>query len=415
MKRLWPFTARGTGGLLLALGCFIAASELGVTVLMYFGLLLLALLVAGLVSLHLTRRTDNVTRSLYPEVVTVGRSATVTAHVGIRSPVPTAPGTWEDTLPKGLDGRPHGVFPALGSALRRADWSVDIEYPVTGLRRGIHPTGPLIVTSTDPFGLVRRRTVFTDRTAVTVAPAIVDLSALTDMLGNTGGTLHTENNQLGQGADNLIARLYLPGDSMRRIHWRASAHRGELMVRQEEQETTPEAVVVLDRSARRWAAEAMGSTGADPGFESAVTTCVSAVARLVVDGYSVDVIDSDGTVLADRIEGGDLSGVEDLRTHFATVTARREDHLPQLARLFNGVTTGPLVLIVGRLDSADAETLAPLVHHCTLPLLFAVAPERAAADLAAEFGWRVATIGPDDELRAAWTGTVDRGVSSGHR
>ena len=94
---------------------------------------------------------------------------------------------------------------------------------------------------------------------------------------------------------------------MRRIHWRASAHRDELMVRQEEQETTPEAVVVLDRGAPRWAAEAMGAPGADPGFEAAVTTCVSAVARLVLDGYSVEVIDSDGTALAERIDGGDMS------------------------------------------------------------------------------------------------------------
>ena len=92
---------------------------------------------------------------------------------------------------------------------------------------------------------------------MTVAPAIVDLPPLTDFAGEAGGTLHTTTNQLGQGADNLVARPYVPGDSMRRIHWRATAHRDELMVRQEEQESTPEASVVLDRGVLRWSPEAM--------------------------------------------------------------------------------------------------------------------------------------------------------------
>ena len=56
---------------------------------------------------------------------------------------------------------------------------------------------------------------------------------------------------------------------MRRIHWRATAHRDELMVRQEEQESTPEATVVLDRGVLRWSPEALRAPGADAGFEAA--------------------------------------------------------------------------------------------------------------------------------------------------
>src|SRR6478752_122831 len=289
MKRLWPFTARGTGALLLAVACFVVANEIGVVELLYFGVLLLGILVACLISLHVVRRTDRITRSLSPDVGTVGRPSTVVARVGVRSPFPTAPGTWEDTLPKGVTGISHGIFPAVGSGLAGVDKLVELEYTVTGARRGIHSLGPLVVTSTDPFGLTRRRTVFTERTSVTMAPAIIELSALTNLLGDAGGTLHTQNNQLGQGADNLVARPYVPGDSMRRIHWRSTAHRGELMVRQEEQESTPEASVVIDRGALRWATEAMFAPGADPGFETAISACVSAVARLVYDGYAVEV------------------------------------------------------------------------------------------------------------------------------
>ncbi|WP_169580993.1 MULTISPECIES: DUF58 domain-containing protein [Microbacterium] len=411
MRRLWPLTVRGTGALILAILCLVMANEFGVTELMYFGILLLAVLGAGVASLYLSRRSDVVTRSLQPDVATVGRESVVNVRVGVRTALPTPPGVWQDTLPKGLSGDSKGIFPALGSGLRRSDRVVDLSYIVRGVRRGVHSIGPLSVRSTDPFGLARRQNLFGERTAVTVAPAIVDLPPLTDFAGETGGTLHTTTNQLGQGADNLVARPYMSGDSMRRIHWRATAHRDELMVRQEEQESTPEASVVLDRGALRWSTEAMHAPGSDPGFEAAVSACVSAVARLVHDGYAVEVLDSDGTVLADRIDGGDMAEVDAMLTHFATLTARRDDSLGRLARLFAGTMTGPVIVVVGRFDASDASAIAAVPHHSTLPMLFAVSPVADALDRAADHGWRVGAIDPDGDFAAAWGNAVGRGLS----
>lgn len=411
MRRLWPLTVRGTGALILAIGCFVLANELGLIELVYFGILLCAVLVASIVSLYLMRRTESVSRSLAPEMPTVGREATVTVRVGVRTAIPTAQGVWRDTVPRGLSGRAEGVFPSLGSGLRGGERSVELHYTVTGVRRGIHPLGPLSVTSSDPFGLAKRSNLLGERTQVTVAPAVVDLPPLSDFAGDSGGMLHSTTNQLGQGADNLIARPYAPGDSMRRIHWRATAHRDTLMVRQEEQESAPAAVVVLDRGVLRWAPEAMQAPGADPGFEIAVSACVSIVARLVHDGYSVEVIDSDGLPLTEPIEGGDSAEVEAMTTHFATLTARRDDHLTHLSSLFAGTMTGPIVVITGRFDPRDADALAPLVHHSTLPILLAAAASGDALDRASDDGWRTATIDPDADLAVAWATAADRGVS----
>lgn len=415
MRRVWPLTVRGTGALILAIACFVLAGEVGTMELLYFGILLLAVLGASIGSLYLTRRSDVVVRALHPEISTVGRETLVGARVGIRTAVPTPPGTWRDTLPKALSGKAEGAFPALGSGLRGgargAERFVDLSYTFTSSTRGVHSLGPLSVRSTDPFGLARRSTVFGDRTPVTVAPAVIDLPPLADFAGEAGGTLHTTTNQLGQGADNLVARPYVPGDSMRRIHWRSTAHRGELMVRQEEQESTPEASVVLDRGALRWASEAMTAPGLDPGFETAVSACVSAVARLVHDGYAVEVLDTDGTLLAERIDGGDMVEVESMLTHFATLTARRDDHLGRLPRLFAGVMTGPVIVIVGRFDPADAEVIAPVAHHSTLPMLFSVAPVGDALDRAIDAGWRACALDPEGDLAVAWGAAVGRGVS----
>ncbi|MEB0160924.1 hypothetical protein, partial [Pseudomonas sp. AH2 (2023)] len=72
MRRLWPLTARGTGALILAVACFIVANEVGIIELMYFGILLVAVLAVSVVSLYLTRHTETVARSLSPDVATVG-------------------------------------------------------------------------------------------------------------------------------------------------------------------------------------------------------------------------------------------------------------------------------------------------------------------------------------------------------
>ncbi|GAB3602659.1 DUF58 domain-containing protein [Microbacterium aureliae] len=410
MRRLWPFTARGAGAVVLSVGAFIAASELGLVELVYFGMLLVAVVAASLISLYLTQRTDDVVRALHPDTVAVGSEAEVVVRVAARSAVPTAAGSWQDSLPRGLAGEARGVFPSLGSGLRRAERIVELAYRVRGVRRGIHSIGPLSVSSTDPFGLVRRRTVLGARTRVTVAPAVVELAPLSNLAGESGGLLHVSTDQLGQGSDNLSPRSYLPGDSMRRIHWRATAHRDELMVRQEEQESTPEAVVVLDRGVLRWSPEAMDAPGADADFEAGVSACVSAVARLVRDGYGAEVADSDGTLLADRIDGGDLAEIDHLVTDFATLTARRDDTFARLPLLFAGGSTGPVVIIVGRLDAVDVDAIAGLVHHCTLAVLLAAAPAAGALDRAAALGFHAARLDADADLADVWSDAVHTGV-----
>jgi hypothetical protein len=137
---------------------------------------------------------------------------------------------------------------------------------------------------------------------------------------------------------------------------------------------------------------------------------VSAVARLVRDGYAVDVLDTDGTVLAERIDGGDMAEVEAMLAHFAIVTARREDTLSQLPRLFAGITTGPLVLVVGRFDPADAEAIGAVAHHSTLPLLLTTDPRSDALERAADHGWHVASVTPDGDLGPGWASAVGRGA-----
>lgn len=415
MRDRWPLTIRGTGALVLAVACVVLAQRFALAELLYLAILLVVLVGASVATLHLARSTERVTRSFDPDVVAVGDEVTVRMRVEVRAALPAAQGRWQDTVPAALRGDGTGTVPATTSGIRARGGAVPLEYGAVAVRRGIHPVGPLAIVTTDPFGLARRRRLIGRPASLTVTPAVVDLGPLADQPGEAGGGTHAAADRLGQGADNLIPRHYTPGDSMRRIHWRATAHRDRLMVRQEEQETTPEAIVVLDRSAAHWSMDAARAPGADPGFEAAVSACASITAQLVREGYLVSVVDGDGDALSDPVEGGDLAGLEHLAIDLAGVRARREGTLGGLLAALGGGQTGPLVVITGAIRVEDADALVPLAHHSALPVLLAVASHleltrTGALTRAAASGWRVAVAPVDGDLAAAWGDLVDRGA-----
>lgn len=406
----WPLTLRGTGAVALAVTAFVLAHEFNVTELLYVAVLLLAVTAASVATLYLIRRTEKITRAFHPDVATTGEDVDVRARVEIRSALPMTQGLWEDRIDAGLSGDATGVLPAIGSGMG-SDRVVELRYRMRAVRRGVRMVGPLSVSATDPFGFARRRHTIGEPTPLTVAPAIVDLGPLTELPGEAGGSLHSETNELGQGSDNLIPRAYMSGDSMRRIHWRASAHRDELMVRQEEQESTPEAIVVFDRSRRRFAPVAAQTPGEDPAFETAVSAFVSAVSRLVHEGYLVTVIDADGTEFAPAIDSGDTIEVEGLAVAAATIVSRGDTAAEDLLRLFAGTITGPLVLVTGSLDDRDAAVLPALAHHSTLPIMLAVGAADAQIARQHEGGWHAASVPAGADLAAAWDAALDRRFS----
>lgn len=411
MRRGWPLTLRGTGALVLAIASFILAGELGIVELMYIGCLLVALLVAGFVVLHVGRRVGQAERTLRPDIVPVGSSTRVRARVTMRSVSPFGTIRWSDGLPDALEGEARGD--ASGFATRSAgiDQPLDLTYTASAVRRGVWNIGPLTLRTTDPFGLVRRTHTPAGDTRIVAVPATIPLPHVAISAGEAGGALHASTDQLGQGADNLIARPYAPGDSMRRIHWRATAHRDTLMVRQEEQESTPAATVLLDLGAPRWDASARHDTGVDPAFEAALSTCVSIVLRFARDGYQVVVSDTDGTPLCEPLPGIDApEDVEQMLLRFASLVTRRDDTLPGLAQRYAGAEAGPLVLITGILRLQDADVLAPLAHHSSLPMLLAATPSADALERATQAGWRTAAIGPDVDLPDVWSDVADRGA-----
>jgi len=370
MKRR-PLTGRGWGCLLSGVLLMLAANIVSARPLLYLGVLLLALPLICLMIVRVPRRRGEVRRQISTDLLAVGETSRVQVRFDLWAfGVPN--GIWHDTLPPAVRGEATGAYPQ--DALR---------YDLEGVRRGISTLGPLMLRTTDPFGLAQREQAFGDTRTITVIPQTVALDPLPTKVGAAGGTAQTRSTRIGQGADNLIPRPYAAGDSRRRIHWRATAHRGSLMVRQEEEEASPDAMVVLDRAADRW--DRPGEEP-DPLFENAVTLCASVALRLAQDGYSVDVVDSSGNAL------GALRGHEedrdDLMIALAMVAPRGESH--DLRSVVGSTPPGPLVLITGRLSDEDAEKLS--TAGAAAPLLFAAEASDDAMTTVREHGWRTAQL-----------------------
>lgn len=394
-----PLTARGFAMLLLGTACAVAGWSAGIIEPLYVGVAFLALVAAAWVFQRAMRANVEIARRLPEDAVEMGAESTVEVHVrSTRSR--TIRGTWRDRLPPGLWGDAGGALPAGSGSHAR------LTYAVTGMRRGRHAIGPFQLTTEDPFGLWRRTLRIGDDTSVLVVPRAQWLPPLPRSSG-IGGDSGAPDERRGQGTDDLIPRPYAPGDSMRRIHWRASAHRGEFMVREEEESPLPAAVVVLDLSPHRWPAEARA--GDDPGFETAVSACVSAAWRLACDGFAVSILDDLGHELA-QLATADGPTLDALQRSLAPVAPRTGG---EAAPIRLPSATGPLIVLCGALDGHLVDALARGAGRAAIAVLLTPVPLRDALERARHAGWASARLG--DDTAAAWDAAIGASTTGGAR
>jgi uncharacterized protein (DUF58 family) len=158
-----------------------------------------------------------------------------------RSPI----GWWiEDPCPAGA----ASWFVVQLGRQETARFQRDVTWP----RRGAYPWPALVARSGYPFGLMQRALALTADEQVIVLPRLGKLhrGRLRRFLSYTAPLedrfrAMPHATPLAQ-ADFHGLRPFRSGDSPRWIHWRTSARRGELMVREYQNSTTDNLIVVLD-------------------------------------------------------------------------------------------------------------------------------------------------------------------------
>lgn len=133
---------------------------------------------------------------------------------------------------------------------RRRRGVLTARYRVRAVPRGHYRFDAAVAVLEDPFGLARREVQLEAPGALLVFPRIVELDGL---FSESGAHVHDGKRQLLQrpsGFDVHSVREYERGESLRKVHWRSTARRGELMVKELEDAPRDEVAVVLDASAR---------------------------------------------------------------------------------------------------------------------------------------------------------------------
>jgi len=113
-------------------------------------------------------------------------------------------------------------------------------------RRGGYKLGPTRLVSGDPFGLFRTEKVFPAEHSLVVLPMIYEISSFLSPPGLLAGGQVIRRKALDITPHASGVREYVPGDPMKRIHWPSTARRGQLIVKEFEQDPHAEVWLFLD-------------------------------------------------------------------------------------------------------------------------------------------------------------------------
>ena len=343
-----------TQGWLVAIAsmAMVAAGRLfGIFELYLLGAGAAALVIAAALSVARTRLQLDIARELHPPRVHVGGPSRVELKVHNRAPRRSPLLTLRDPVGSGRSA--SVVVAPLG-----AGETVRATYRLPTDHRGILRVGPLGVEVGDPFGLAAASTRGAPVVDLTVWPAIDEIASLPHTSGDDphGGADHP-NALTAAGDDFYALRAYVVGDDLRHVHWRSTARRDELMVRQDEMPWQGRATILLDTRADAHTPET---------FERAVSAAASIIVACNRRRFLVRLLTTGGD---DTGSGAGTAHVENILEHLATVHTDRTGHLAGASAAIRraGASGGALTVLLGG-RGEDPETVARLrrsFSYCT--------------------------------------------------
>ena len=197
-------------------------------------------------------------------------------------PLPLAWLRAEDELPKALSIEPtrlaHSHHPGRQRLVNLISlrWyeRVTRHYRVCAVQRGAWNFGPVRLLSGDMFGFAVREEVVQEIDTLLVYPRIVPLTAL----GLPSDRPFGEFRAMRRLAEDPLrlngARDYVSGDSMRHVHWKATARRGSLQTKTFDASANRPLAFFLNINTHEHAWE-----GYDPDLQEFAITAVASLAR----------------------------------------------------------------------------------------------------------------------------------------
>ncbi len=132
--------------------------------------------------------------------------------------------------------------------LKNMPWRVQsLRLPVHAAHVGVFPVGLRACVVEDLLGIVHKRVTLTDTSfSLTVLPRTFSTEPLTLSPGDPGSEI------MARATEDLNApsdvRSYQPGDAMKKIHWKLSLRKGELIVRKFDEPILQDVLILMDCS-----------------------------------------------------------------------------------------------------------------------------------------------------------------------
>ncbi|HSA50274.1 MAG TPA: DUF58 domain-containing protein [Yinghuangia sp.] len=230
--------------------------------------------------------------------------------------------------------------------------TVRADYAVPTNRRGHVPVGPLRLVRRDVFGLAYRSMPIGAAVTLMVHPRLHPVG-----LPPSGREHHLEGPTSDSANEGTMTfhtlRDYVEGDDLRRVHWRATARTGTLMVRQMADVSMPVTTLLLDT---RHASYAGPHSGAD--FELAVDVAASV-------GYAASSRHFPLRVCTGSHAAGQSGGVSgrrvdnaELLAHFSEIRADDEGFTRALDQVRRAGAGGLLAVVTGWAETDVAGRIA---------------------------------------------------------
>ncbi|VVJ20991.1 Uncharacterised protein [Amycolatopsis camponoti] len=416
LRALSGLTTRGRCLLAAGLAAAVCSFVLNERDLLRVAVFVVALPLLVAVFISATRLRIGATRALHPQRVAVGGAGEVQLELWRSGRLPAGEILLEDGVPYALGSRPRFVVERLPH-----DRRVALRYPLQPVLRGIQQVGPLRATITDPFGLCEFERELIGHSRLVVVPRVVPLWGLPSGAGIGVGDDGTVRLHAGQGEADVIVRQYRQGDDLRKVHWRSTARRDEIMVRVEERPWRGGTTVLLDHRAA-----AHHGSGPAASLEWAVSFAASAALHLRRAGHRVRLVSEHGVTLADTPgDGGDhydhvvldaLAALQPAHQRDITLASDPADGQEMIAVL--GTVSTEAVHELAQFRPRGIRSLAVLLDTptwsagVTAPEQRAAATEDSAALLRAS-GWGVVIAGPGSPMPQVWAELCRSGARRG--
>ncbi len=194
-----------------------------------------------------------------------------------------------------------GFFPLLWAEVRdhsdMPDYRVDrvvavgghgaFAWQSTGLctRRGVFTLGPWELHGSDPLGLFQVTIRYPESRTLLVYPRVMRLPEFPLPHGRAGGRTARAMSVPTQADQAAGARAWQPGDSLRLVHWKLTAHMGQIMIKQFDQEPAGDLWLLLNGDEAVQAGQGQEST-----MEYGVTLAASLAARHLNENRAVGLV-----------------------------------------------------------------------------------------------------------------------------